>query len=231
MPRLCAREDGSEKIRPSLFLHMITVLCVLRSGGIYTPIWVDRLRAGVKRHLAAAHKFVCLSDISVNCERIPLQRDWPGWWSKIEALRVPGPALLIDLDTLIIGDLSDIARQAERRELVMLRDFYRPHGLGSGVMAWNGDLSRLYVTFAEAPEMAMAEFRQGGDQSFIEVLVDLDRVTRWQDAVPGQIVSYKADLCQERAPANARVLCLHGRPKFGDMPVGSWARKEWELAA
>jgi len=26
------------------------------------------------------------------------------------------------------------------------------------------------------------------------------------------------------------VMCLHGKPKFTDMPADNWARREWEMA-
>src|SRR6185437_8074786 len=59
---------------------MLTVACVLKSGGVYTPEYVERLRSGVGQHLDH-YKFVCLSDVDVP-DRIPLENDWPGWWSK-----------------------------------------------------------------------------------------------------------------------------------------------------
>ena len=117
---------------------MLTVACVLKSGGTYTPEWVGRLRAGVKRHLPREHMFVCLSDVDVPSMRIPLEHDWPGWWSKMELFRLPGPILYFDLDTAIVGSLSDIADYiAEAKApFTMLRDFYAPSHRGSGVMAW-----------------------------------------------------------------------------------------------
>src|SRR6185369_16858814 len=104
---------------------MLTVACVLKSGGIYDATWVSRLRDGVARHLPVDHRFVCLSDIEVPCERIPLEHDWPGWWSKIELLKLPS-VLFFDLDTAIVGSLDDIARHALRTDFTMLRDFYAP---------------------------------------------------------------------------------------------------------
>jgi len=67
---------------------MFTVICVLRSGGQYDAEWVRKLRDGVKRNLARPHRFVCLSDVDVPCERIPLQHDWPGW-PKNEVTGIP----------------------------------------------------------------------------------------------------------------------------------------------
>lgn len=225
---------------------MLTVACVLKSGGIYDATWVARLKAGVARHLPIEHRFVCLSDIDVPCERIPLVNGWPGWWSKMELYRLDGPVLALDLDTAIVGDLCHIAAVSCRQPLILLRDFYRlGAGLGSGVIAWNDtDVSAisLYDTFAHDAEKWMARLGGRGDQGFIEEAAHLPGITRWQDALPGQIVSYKVhcrggqssttgQITQPGIPAGARIVCLHGRPKFADMPAADPVRQAWEMAA
>jgi len=210
---------------------MINVLCVLRSGGIYDAAWVARLQAGVAANLTVPHKFICLADMAVPCQRIYLHHDWPTWWSKMELFRCEGPALYFDLDTLIIGNIDDLARQAEAWEFTVLRDFHRTTSIGSGVMAWNVDLWKLYEEFAAKPGEYMNKHRHRGDQHFIEEHADMKKMAHWQDRLPGQIVSYKADKCQEGPPENARVVALHGEPKFTTMPAGNWARQMWEMAA
>lgn len=211
----------------------LTVACVLRSGGIYDASWVARLRAGVARHLPIEHRFVCLSDVDVPCERVPLEHGWPGWWSKIEVLRLPGPVLFFDLDTAIVGDLTDLAAHALQTELTMLRDFYALAYFGSGVMAWGGDAPRrLYDAYAADPVSMMCVPRaRMGDQAFIEETYGMVGIARWQDALPdNQIVSYKVH-CRNGIPSNARAVCLHGRPKFGDMQPNDPVRIAWECAA
>lgn len=212
---------------------MLTVATVLKSGGIYDATWVARLRAGVAKHLPIAHRFVCLSDVDVPCERIALEHDWPGWWSKIELFRLPGPVLFADLDTAIVGDLSDVAEQAIGRGTVVLQDFYRlSTAIGSGVMSWNDlDLVRgLYDIFAADPSGWQRRVGGRGDQGFIEDAGFAKHYSRWQDILPGQIVSYKVH-CRAGIPGNARVICLHGTPKFADMPTLDPVRRAWEMAA
>ena len=96
---------------------MITVACVYWQGqfrgreDIYSVEWVEKMKNMVARNLPREHRFVCLSNVKIPCcERIPLQNDWPGWWSKIELFR-PGlfdgdRVLYIDLDTIIVNDLT-----------------------------------------------------------------------------------------------------------------------------
>lgn len=223
---------------------MLTVACVLRSGGVYDATWVARLKAGVAKHLPMQHRFVCLSDVDVPCERIALEHGWPGWWSKIELFKLPGPVLFFDLDTAIVGDLTAIAGHAEGRGFTMLRDFYAPDHCGSGVMAWNEtSLDFLYDSFAaDAERMMRLQRARMGDQAFLEETVGAAHITRWQDVVGDQIVSYKVHCAGHRHPAtgqpsgigippNARVVCLHGKPKFADMPANDEVRRAWEMAA
>ena len=204
----------------------LTVACVLRSGGVYTPEWVSKLRNGVAKHLSAPHRFVCLSDVPVDCERVPIEHDWPTWWPKVELWRLPGPVLFFDLDTLITGPLDDIAEAVARHDFIALRNFYALSKPGGGMLAWRGDVRRLYDAFAARPIQWMAECGNGGDQAYLERVGEVTAF--WQNLLPGQVVSYKAHNCADRLPRNARVMCLHGRPKFMDMPPNSWARKAWE---
>lgn len=190
------------------------VACVLRSGGHYDVEYVERLRDGVAKHLPIDHRFVCISDVNVPCERIVLRSTWPGWWAKIELFWRSQPVLYFDLDTIICGDLSDIAAQAEKPEFTILRDFYRKDGLGSGMMAWGIDMKSLYDRFFERPSEFIDKYRGRGDQGFIEDHVDRKITATWQDRLPGQVVSYKVHVRDAgKVPEGARVICFHGNPR------------------
>lgn len=219
----------------------LTVACVLKSGGVYDATWVARLKAGVAKHLPMEHRFVCFSDADVPCSRIKLEHDWPGWWSKIEMFRMPGPMLYLDLDTAIVGDLTDIANVAINGGFTILRDFYRFDGFGSGLMAWGADFDTfLWYSLFRSSACNVSICGGRGDQNFIEQQKPDARI--WQDALPGQIVSYKRHCTGGPCPVdghmrlpgipdNARVVCLHGLPKFADMPANDAVRRAWELAA
>ncbi len=192
---------------------MLTVACVLRSGGCYTAEYVEKLRAGVARHLTMDHRFVCLSDVPVPCERVALTHNWPGWWSKLELFKLAPPVLYFDLDTVIVDSLSDVARVAREHPLIVLRDFYREKGFGSGMMAWATDQSATYEKFAAYPHGIMGRLGGRGDQGFLEETVARSAVRLWQEELPGHVVSYKVHVRDKEFPANARVVCFHGKPK------------------
>lgn len=200
------------------------VALVLRAGGEYKPEHAQALAFQLSLH-APSHEVVVLSDVDVpGVERIPLKYQWPGWWAKLELVRpdIEGDLLFFDLDTVITGDLTDILAV---KELTILRDFYRdglrkPEGLQSSMMFLPAD-ARQEVWNAWSPDLIDQYKRKGvGDQAFLESLW-LNKAKRWQDIVPGQIVSYKVHCKHNGLPPDARVVCGHGRPR-------PW-EKEWRL--
>lgn len=185
------------------------VACVLKSGGCYTPEYVERLKAGVDANLSG-HDFVCLSDMEVPCDKVELTEGYPGWYSKLELFRLTGPVLYFDLDTVIVGDLTEIAEHPHR--FTMLSDFYRLEKPASGVMAWHGDYSHLLTEF----DLSKVQHYPGhGDQGYIASKITPDR---FQDLFPGQITSRK--VTNTRNP-NERVVCFHGLPRPADV--------EWKI--
>lgn len=156
-PRVGTADDHVWHVEP------LTVACVYREGEFrsrpYRPYWTEKSRNMVARHLKAPHRFVCLSNVGVPVERVPLEHDWPGWWAKVELFRpglFNGPTLYLDLDTLPVGDLEELfvhdgtlhavpanphpPREEEGRLVI-------PGKVNSSVMAWNGGAERIYEKF------------------------------------------------------------------------------------
>lgn len=191
----------------------LNVACVLRSGGDFDAEYVERLRDGVAKHLQAPHRFICLSDVDVPCERIALKHGWAGWWAKMELFRpdIPGDLLYFDLDTVPVGDLSEIAKV---RRLTMLTDFHVPDHLASGMMYLpSADRGDVWWRWTKDTQRHMNANKGTGDGGFLRNLWG-SRPSRWQNIVPGQIVSYKAHVRKAgKVPDGARVVCFHGVPR------------------
>lgn len=198
------------------------VATVLRSGGIYSPVWVQRLAAQVRRHHDV--EVVCLSDVDVPGVRtIPLLHGWPGWWSKVELFRpglFDGPVVYFDLDTLILGTFDRLLDY--RGSMAMLSDFYRPALAASGVMAWTPSVTTEAV-YTRISSHDMTALR-ADDRWYRLRMPNVDRI---QDVAPGLCVSWK--VCGGEIPPDARVLCFHGNPKQHN--VGGWPQAMWEGAA
>jgi hypothetical protein len=214
---------------------MLTVMCVLRSGGgTYNASWVGKLQRAVARNLTIPHRFVCLSDVEVPCERIPLLHDWPGWWSKIELFRpgvITGPTIYFDLDTVIVGNFDHIADNPS--PFAMLKNFSALTDMvGSGVM-WFRDAEsvphKVYQKFAKMPECYMEHHLRHadaassyiGDQAFIWDTLAC-RVDTLQ--YPG-ILSYKRH-CRKLLPADSSIVAFHGQPRPSEVS-DSWVKEHW----
>lgn len=210
---------------------MLNVCCVLRSGGDFTPEHVAHLHEGVRRHLQTPHTFLCLTDMAVHCLAMPLRNNWPRWWSKAELFHpdIPRPVLYADLDSLIVGPLDDIALG---HRFTVLENFWSTDRIGSGMMAWDCDLSAIYNAFAKSPDKFIKEYRtqaKWGDQGFINdhTPVSMDR---WQRKHPGKVVSYKHHcrpgvdprlqiIGKPVVPVGASVICYHGAPRPWETPL------------
>ena len=194
---------------------MLTIACVLRSGGPYNADWVSGLQANVAR-FAPPHRFVCLSDVDVPCERVPLITGWPGWWAKIEVFRpglFEGRVLYMDLDVLVTGDLAPLCAGS---------GFAICYGFGlctcnSSAFAFDAGDTELFDRF-DPDDMP----RLGGDQNWIEECRPDAR------AFPeGMAISFNIH-CRGRGamPADARLIAVHGRPKPPDIE-DEWFRTRW----
>ena len=211
---------------------MLNVICVLRSGGNYDAEWVRKLRDGVARNLTRKHKFVCLSDVDVPCERIPLKHDWTGWWSKIEMFRkgvIEGETLYFDLDTVITGPIEILRNSLD---FAMLQSFWIADMVGSGVMYFSGDNvpHHIYDKFAKQPRAWIAHHERNasgtyvGDQAFIADCFGQENIARVNDYLPG-IKSYKFH-CQKALPKDASIVCFHGNPRPTEVQT-AWMAEHW----
>jgi hypothetical protein len=198
----------------------VKVATVLRLGGEYGPEHVYAIRRMLNRHLPG-HEFICLSDcVALNGTQRPLKHDWPGWWAKMELCRpeIEGPLLFLDLDTVVVGDLSPLVADTSRS--IVLRDFYRGKRKRNAVQSalmllTEEDRAAVWERWSRDPEGWMR--RKRSDQDVYEAVLK-DRALFWQDTHPGAVVGYKTDLARGRKPVpeGARVVCFHGRPRPWD---------------
>jgi len=219
----------------------VTVACVLRSGKRFIdkqPYRVEhavKLRNGVARHLPVRHRFVCLTDqmdevLSAGIIAVPLAETWGGWWSKINLFTptlLTGPTLYMDLDTLVVGDLTPLVRTTPG--ITMVKDFYSPDTMNSSTMAWMGDYSAIWHRFKKDPEGITRRYdrlpgSRVGDQGFIHDVLN-GAGARIDTFDPAYVVSFKQS-ARQGPPENARVISYHGRPKIDD-PAAGWSYEAW----
>lgn len=88
---------------------------VRNHGYVYTSDWVNRLKNMVARYLPLEHAFACITDDPEGLDDgiVPIEAPGlPGWWNKTKAFDPGLPfadrVMVIDLDTVIVGDLTDL---------------------------------------------------------------------------------------------------------------------------
>ena len=210
---------------------MLNVICVLRSGGIYTQEWVRKLKDGCERNLPK-HIFTCLSDVPVPCNRIPLKHDWPSWWAKVEMFRkgvIEDETLYLDLDTVLVGKVEILRNGVD---FAMLQSFWKHDAVGSGVMYFSGENvpTHIYDKFAKQPKAYIEHHNRNadgvyvGDQAFISDCLGQENIPRINDYLPG-IKSYKLH-CHRRLPKDASIVCFHGQPRPTDVHT-DWMKQHW----
>lgn len=158
---------------------MINIVCVLRAGGKvgYDSSWVTKLKNSVARNLSIPHRFICLSDCDVPCDRIPLDEIGAGFWAKLQLFKsnmFTDPVLYIDLDTVICKNIDDIVNCVKDEKFVMWYETDKKiHS--SALMYWNGDYSYIWELYNRDPEHWQALYAHPplyGDQAVISEHVE-----------------------------------------------------------
>lgn len=173
------------------------------------------------RAMLPKHPIWCLTDQDdgVPVYTRKMRSGLTGWWSKLELfaphMRSLRPFLYLDLDTYVLGDLTDILSWKPDR-LAMLADFNDPKRLASGMMVVPDYDDGIWFAFDRDKHTGMA----GGDQEFIASVVP--DALKLQGHFDG-IKSYKVD-----GPNSGRVVCFHGEPKpHTASEEHHWVRDVW----
>lgn len=199
------------------------------SGAEYTNILFDSVRRNLDD--GTPGRFVVFTDNPIGnyadgIETRPLpHHDLEGWWQKLylfspDAFPKGERVIFLDLDTLITGPLDALA--AYDGPFAILRDFYRPTGMQSSVMAWAaGETAHIWDAFVAA---GFPQDNPGGDQWFIELHACKGRVRLLQTLFPDMFVSYKAS--GGALPDRASVCVFHGQPRPHEVLAG-WVPRVW----
>lgn len=168
----------------------------------YTPEWVDKLYRGFARNLSEPFRFVCFVDREYDfaepVEQLPILADKPWYGCYIEPFRLPGPMVLVGLDTVVTGCCGDLARYCHKGVKVALPlDPYRPSRVCNGVALVPPGNEGIYERWRGQNDM---------DWLRAQPHAALDRL------FPGQVVSFKGHV-KKHGLGDARIVYFHGREK------------------
>lgn len=200
--------------------ELITICCVLKSGGDYSPIYVKNLHEQIRRNCPFPFRFICFTDFELEDDiDVPLFYNYPGWWSKLEIFRLPGPTIYFDLDTIIINPFEfDLYEFLNNENFYMMGGFNPNRKFASGIMAWNGDFSFILDDYDGKANV------KEWDQFHIINAVGEENIKFF----PGEktIYSYKHH-CQDGLPNDANIVCFHGKPRPHEIKEG-WVLEYWK---
>lgn len=165
-------------------LEKCNIICLLWKGEFrgrdYRDEDVARLKEMVERHIDRDFRMYCLTNdpkADVPAEKIMLNYNWPGWWSKVELFRpdLPcGRTLYLDLDTTIVrslqpmldyeGDLVMFPSPFEKKKLVNAEGKRMVIHYQAGTMLFTpGALHWVYDTFRADAKKYMRLYRSEQD--------------------------------------------------------------------
>lgn len=214
----------------------LTIACV-RTGTKYGPEYVERLRAGVARHLSRPHRFVCLTDRPADLPGIDVVDisafGLKGWWGKMALLdfasRSSDRVIFFDLDMVMCGPLDPLADVAV--DFAICGSFTRAAGnlkwpcrYGSCVMSFApGFGADGWARFDRERDRWFAQAGTFGDQFVYEGLYPA--ATILQDILPkGFFLGYR-DMTDVK-PEGCAVAVFAGssKPHTCEVP---WVRSAW----
>lgn len=196
----------------------------LKTGTAYGAEYPNRMRSMLARHLKLPHLFHCLTDdprgVKALNVTIPLHFQLPGWWGKLflfSSLMPPGPLLYLDLDQLILGDITDIVQECLQRPFACYSDHIEWCGvkLGTAFMTLEAhSFSHIFDEFYSDHARIMHEYEHGGDQVYLGGKIPPESIWYFNDHFPpGTVQSYKFDYLENGLSPNCKILNFHGRPK------------------
>ena len=195
--------------------------------------YVNNLYKGVRRNLQKDFKFILFSNdiedgLDPNVEIRKFQPiSWTGCNPKLYVHSVDagleGRVLVFDLDTVIVGDLTDFAEYNGAFTTRMEADSRRVTA-GDLLGFTAGETYQLWENYKAISKYA--EKYQGDEREIYKLL--WKKLLYWQEEIPGQLVSYKKDIRinRDRMPKNARIVSMHGKPRPHETTV-QWLKDCW----
>jgi len=207
----------------------------------------------IDRHFSGAYRKICVTDdaagIEPGIEVVPLWPDFsdvpnpngrhnPSCYRRLklfapDAASIVGERVVVmDLDTVIVGDLTDLFSRQEDFVIWGQSDYPKTQWYnGSLWMLKTGTRPRVWTEFdpKTSPTLAAKAGKKGSDQGWFGYVLGPNEAT-WntQDGV----YSYRVHLSRLgwKLPANAKVVCFHGKvdPWHYDAQQHPWVRSNWQ---
>jgi hypothetical protein len=200
----------------------------LCTGDKYDIEYVHRLQRMVQRNLTTPHEFSVVSDRDLpGVHVVGLPDLYPGWWGKINILALPGPAVFLDLDVVIVGGLDEMLGTGADIKVAKNWAQSGHGGCQSTMMYWeNASMVPKAFDFDKYACWPPSNVppKLWGDQEFLTLLRDTQHIDV-EYFNPAHVVSYKYH-CRQGLPNDARVVAFHGKPDPHEVN-DPWVKSCW----
>lgn len=229
---------------------MLTVVC-WKWGRLFSALYVNRLASMLRRHLHLPHRLLCVTDDPVGIDRdvqcVALPMEFAGaircrrrmWQYSRDRLALFGErALSIDLDMVIVDDITPLVRRTE--PVVMWKVGYAGVYSGSFVLFDVGALHGAYQQFRDTPDefLAATGERTASDQAMLNLWLRGRQVAEWTERdgfVPwfggeryAHLQAYGMGPDRPQLPKGARIVVMGSADKsLMDEGRYSWVRESW----
>jgi len=201
--------------------------------------YVDNLFHGVSRFANRPFKFICFTnedlqvDKSIELRRFPLHTD-RGVLPRVymfsqEAGLENRQVLCIDLDVVVVGDLSPLMNY---EGLFCARSKFKPGEewkLDGDVMSFRAgeEADRLFWQPFIKDVDAAVKLTNGRERYWVRHVAD-DFADRWDKVAPGAVLSYKRHMIKRsRLPEEAVLVSCHGTPRPHQIRA-DWIKDYWK---
>lgn len=204
----------------------------VKTGERYIPDYVNKMYAMLQRHLRVPFLMHCITenptDIHYDIEIIPPPEVLHGWWNKMYLFSdiIPaGPTLYLDLDQIILGDITEIIQDCFKHPFACYSDHIEWHGckFGSGLMTFQAH-QHLQIFKDYWPKRYELTNFPGGDQVYLGT--QLKDVYFLDDDCPDAVKSYKFDVIPNGIGENTKIVNFHGLPKPHNLRL-PWVLEHW----
>lgn len=222
-----------------------TILC-MKWGAKYSAIDVNRLYAMIRRHLSYQFQLICFTDDAVGLapeiKALPLPQlggDEPKrtrgkwrklalWNSELQDDTLRGPALFIDLDSIIVRNMDSYFDFGSPKDVILEHNWARPlSGMGqtSVFRFYIGSHPEILERFRADPQGTADIFRY--EQHFVTHCIGKDlkfwprgwtRHFRLHCLGPFPLRYIRA----ARIPAKSKIITFPGGPNPSDAVEGRW---------
>ncbi|GBG26931.1 UDP-N-acetylglucosamine--peptide N-acetylglucosaminyltransferase 110 kDa subunit [Hondaea fermentalgiana] len=227
----------------------VAVVCV-KWGTKYDAVYVNNLRAAVSRHIGnLSHEFFCFTEDSsgVDSTTRPLpDNEWTGWWHKASVLfsghlerHIPERferVLYLDLDTVIVGPIQDIAEYAGPFATLYTSDFGktedREGGYNSSMMAFPRGCEALQAAiFGQLDALGVDHVKRFVHRLDFWLEMTVRGAASLQSLFPGRLLDFKTHVREaDSLPTSASVVNFPLRPKPHEVADAAWMQAHWRPA-